>query len=718
MVPIVKKRPTLLVLVLALVFIVFGISVSAAADLPTPDIMGFSNMSPANETDVTTNNPTISAHLSNVGGTYDINQVSLVLDGGLPVKPTVSGVEPEYNISYTPTLADGAHTVTISVYDKLNPSTPVAVTWGFNVKVPPVISMGSPTYTVTTGIPSISAYISDNVKVARGDIIIDGKPITSSLQYLQTQNSQFRSTYVSNYARISAQPSTSLTEGQHTVSLVAYDAAGNQTATQWSFSVDTNVGTNYPDMPMVNDTICWKCHASVTPLAAGQYSSRSVAGTHPEVKACYSCHTTSMWTSSGYRNCTNCHFGNTANSWPLYLSFRHTSDGSPAFTNLPNVRHQINDVHLSSTKGCEKCHSRILTDEHYRPDRTDKNGNRINCDTCHTGSYLGDEVNTNGILKLEQNMANPSALTNPWYAPAGRTISRVYVDQILTSSYSTEIYVWYNNTWAFFCQPYGTVAKWYDLPVPVTAVKTQLHPPYWDSLTQYWRTDIPKVLLTPTASNGDYQAIQSAITNKDTSCEACHGNNVDHEAKHVSTLNTNCLGCHDANLSKEHREHPKRTGGRDLTCETCHSSGDKAVKRTIAGNSLNCAGCHNSVHNVNFADKVPANIPLYTGYQWSTPTEAFLYTGDTGIPAGYDSGQVVLSNRRKDVTADDIWKFYGEKLPSNGWTLMSAAPAAGATSFVVDFVYGERAATVKCYNTENRDGSSSEVGYRTEIWYK
>lgn len=212
--------------------------------------------------------------------------------------------------------------------------------------------------------------------------------------------------------------------------------------------------------------------------------------------------------------------------------------------------------------------------------------------------------------------------------------------------------------------------------------------------------------------------VVDAIANNNKNCSACHGQ-ADHEQQHISSLDSNCQKCHKAALTGEHLANAT-TASKNFNCDTCHASTDKGKKRAIAMNNLNCAGCHSQGHNMYFADKVPDNIPLYTGYRWTTPMEASIFAGEPDVPAGYESGLVVISDRRADVTADRVWDFYNGQLTAGGWALNSGAPAAGTKAFVAEFVYGERAVTVKSYNTENSDGSGqpNSAGYRIEIWYK
>lgn len=194
---------------------------------------------------------------------------------------------------------------------------------------------------------------------------------------------------------------------------------------------------------------------------------------------------------------------------------------------------------------------------------------------------------------------------------------------------------------------------------------------------------------------------------------------IDHAEQHKFTFDLKCQSCHSVDLMNEHLNNTT-TAGKNFTCNTCHSSNVKAVKRSINTNNLNCSGCHTLGHNSLFADKVPGDIPLYNGFSWSTPIEAALYQGEPGVPVGFELGQVVISNRRSDVTAEPIWNFYNDQLTAGGWILKSGQHVTGNQFFSAKFEKSGRLVTVMCFNTETRDGSGpvASTGFRIEIWYK
>jgi len=279
------------------------------------------------------------------------------------------------------------------------------------------------------------------------------------------------------------------------------------------------LAVDYPDMPVINDATCWKCHPTFLSVVDGPYSITPIlGGQHTLNSGCLSCHTTKVAGSPRFRECTYCHFDNYPSGYPKYMSYRHTSDGAAAFRNIVNRRHPVSNIHQSTTTGCEDCHSSILTDEHYRPERTDKNGDRINCNTCHTAVQLGNQVSTEQKLRIVKTQSYQIQYSNPWYSPAGTTVSRVYIDTVLDSSSYMELYASYNGKWGLvYGRANGTVAKWLDLPAQTTALRTKIHSPYATNLP-YSYLDVPKVVLTP--NSDEYRRIQTAINNKNTSCGA------------------------------------------------------------------------------------------------------------------------------------------------------------------------------------------------------
>lgn len=564
------------------------------------------------DTVFTTSRPSFQIHFSDPGNSYDVPPVyslgdtcnteavisgtRVLIDGVIQADnergdwkyygdklPTVTGSAPEYLISYTAnTLTDGKHTVTFNIPSKTG-GQPAVFTKEFTVSSPPVISRHLPVNTVTTSTPTIAVSATDNSGIGRVLFTIDGNPPVTVTNSQQAANDGINLTSLRYTA-------PQLSNGAHEIRAVIYDSSGLSTEGKWNFNIDTNTGVQGISMPVDNAT-CHKCHSN-------DYNNGTNGGMHPMVPSCLRCHTTKEFLSTTFQYCTSCHYGG-----PSY-SPRHSSDGYVAgWRDIENLRHPINDIHLSATTGCEECHSRILNVEHNG--RKDSNGNPVTCDTCHTGQGL---------------------------------------------------------------QP------------------------------------------------DEYQKISTVITNKDTRCTSCH-DNTDHEAVHKDELDDKCQTCHAATLTTEHINN-QTTAGKNYSCSICHSSANPDVQRTITFQSVSCAGCHKEGHGIKLADKIPADIPLYQGFEWSLPMAAAIYTGEPHTPVGYESGEVVMSNRRP-VPVTDIWLFYNTNLSANGWILKSQAPAADAAFFTVVFTKDHREVTVKSYNTELAEGTGKVTsGYRVEIWYK
>ncbi len=318
---------------------------------------GFSRQTPADRSDVASDSPSISVHLTDLNMAYDTANISLTIDSGTPVKPTVTGKDTEFLLAYTPpALKDGARTITVSVPSLTPGATPLTTTWTFNVKAPPVITKPSPTCTVSSGAPSLAAYAKDNSGLASAKFTVDGQVLSGAID--------------TRFNRVSVQVPSALAEGQHAVSLSVLDTSGNEATAQWQFNVDTNIGPTHPDMTAATNASCWQCHQT-------EYNFG-----HVPPAQCLSCHTGKLTQLAEFRDCTGCHYDNT------YRTGRHAYDQTWVWDNLPNRRHSVNDIHLSASLDYTECHSRILTTEHGRTDRLDKNGNPINCDTCHTNAYL------------------------------------------------------------------------------------------------------------------------------------------------------------------------------------------------------------------------------------------------------------------------------------------------------------------------------------------
>lgn len=79
------------------------------------------------------------------------------------------------------------------------------------------------------------------------------------------------------------------------------------------------------------------------------------------------------------------------------------------------------------------------------------------------------------------------------------------------------------------------------------------------------------------------------------------------------------------------------------------------------------------------AGPLPDNIPLVPPFNWGNPVAASFQADGRTI-----SGSEVVSNTRSDVPASYVARWYTNRLPASGWTIVpSTLPAQGATAFTI-----------------------------------
>jgi hypothetical protein len=272
-------------------------------------------------------------------------------------------------------------------------------------------------------------------------------------------------------------------------------------------------------------------------------------------------------------------------------------------------------------------------------------------------------------------------------------------------------------------KPSAIISSWYtvshNIPVVHKMTKGSCNDCHSVYLTrEHNRATKNGVQITcSTCHNSGKPEVQNAIAAKNTDCLACHLQS-GHDAAHNSNLNDECQTCHKGALNQEHINN-FTTSGLNLTCNTCHlDTAAKEVKRTVSAGKLNCSGCHTEAHNMNLGDSVPPDIMLYNEFKWSLPLEALVFFGEPTVPAGYDLGQVVFSDRRTNLELSQVQTYFITQMENAGWSLVSTQQWPGL--FNQHFIKGSRGAVIRAYNTVNSDGSGqmSIMGTRIEIWFK
>ncbi|PKM79544.1 MAG: hypothetical protein CVU89_17550, partial [Firmicutes bacterium HGW-Firmicutes-14] len=274
-------------------------------------------------------------------------------------------------IYYPAALTEGNHDMYISAKDGSGMLS--EYTWSFTVSAPPAISSLIPVNesTITEQKPVISAVASDNSG-------IDETSITMTVNGIIVETSYDPAT-----GKVAYQPQSNLAnEAIHNVVLELTDTSGNPARAEWSFKVVT-----YNEMPFsADDVTCQKCHLRTT---------------HP-MGNCAGCHGTNLnFANPVYPldDCYKCHFGDTVypaayhlDGLPYSMQPDHptiTTDScvechSVNWTTVPEYHDITNTAerHLTTSTGCENCHSSSLTREHYR--RIDSTGAVLTCFTCHS----------------------------------------------------------------------------------------------------------------------------------------------------------------------------------------------------------------------------------------------------------------------------------------------------------------------------------------------
>ncbi|MBU7007641.1 Ig-like domain-containing protein [Phosphitispora fastidiosa] len=490
------------------------------------------------------------------------------------------------NIYYPANLSQGDHTIYVGSKDLKGNFT--EHTWSLTVAAPPQITSKTPVEgaVVTNLKPEISAIVK-NIEVIDADSLemtFDGKKVSPEFDIAT--------------GRVSFTPSADIAnEAVHTVTLKVSGQLGSTVQAQWTFKTNT-----YEEMAFsVNDETCQSCHPRSEHLmtnCASCHGTNLNAGkpVYP-VDDCYKCHFQlpgypAIYHSSGLPvyvapdhpvqatdSCTACHNKNWQTGIPQYHSITDTADR-----------------HLTSSAGCEECHAKSLTREHYR--RTDSSGNSLTCNTCHTNE----------------------------------------------------------------------AAK-----------------------------------------------VQDAITNDDSSCAACHdlGESGGHPA-HEGGLDAACQTCHSSSILSESQFHSQNG------CQVCHSeNAPEIVQYSIDTGSTNCFSCHNEGHNVNMVAKVPEDIPLYPGFEWTVPQDARIFAGELWFDSQYASAgaKIVISDRLQSVDGNDVALWYQQELGQNGWTSVRENINT-ADNFSVTYTKENRMVTINFYAGETHDPADEFIGHKIEMVYK
>jgi hypothetical protein len=495
--------------------------------------------------------------------------------------------------------------------------------------------------------------------------------------------------------------------------------------------------TNYPTNHAT--TNCNTCHIGGPTLSA--------------MWNCRYCHLTQVWDTytpdytgymSGFRSWLDPLHNGPLGSKGWWQAGHYGNGGSQYLPPNPprvdaNFDYHKNSVYFPHTSvlpepGCASCHKNTLTAAHEgkthivsNPMEDFEDGNfalnftgywggefsRVN-ETAYSGVYSFKSMTVGGSTRYPIPIPNATTEVAVNVGSKGN-ISLVYkvINSGKFSFYIDGVEMMAN----------GASTTWTRLSYPLTA---GTHTFKWKSTWSNVYIDDISVTGATTTYTMDCNtchlssdtSVKAAITNHSTNCSACHSA-VDHEALHNGSLDISCQKCHKQVLTQEHMNNPVTTAGKNFDCNTCHSNTTSQVQRSLALGDLNCAGCHSTLHNFGAAEKTPADIPLYTGFSWTTPMDTAIFAGEPNIPSGFEQGWVLISNRKTDVTCLQVRNFYKTRAAVLGWTVGSDSAPSSATVDTIQFTKQNRMLVLRVYNTKLADGTGQQgLGYRIELWYK
>lgn len=188
--------------------------------------------SPSSGARVITSKPNIIFALKDAGSGVDISSLQLKIDGGTAIVNTATGmtctsVSGGYDCTYTPqtALAEGSHTVTISIADN-DGNVSDLLSSAFNVDtVPPALNISSPS----------NGYITKNATLSIVGTTNDetSSPVTITIKLNGVDQGAV------NIADGAFSKSITLTEGSNTIEVKAVDSAGLTSTVTRTVTLDT-----------------------------------------------------------------------------------------------------------------------------------------------------------------------------------------------------------------------------------------------------------------------------------------------------------------------------------------------------------------------------------------------------------------------------------------------------------------------------------------------
>lgn len=533
---------------------------------------------------------------------------------------------------------------------------------------------------------SATAYDQDYVDSASVVLKINGVKVNPIIQYAPIDES------TDDYTTLMIDHWDGFTAGSYNVNLSVKDMKGNITNKSWSFTVGGQATKIASLSPADGNTVNSKLPvitASVSPAAGINPGSIKMTLDGKSVNPAYDAFAGTItyipstqldnekWYSVSL-NMLDVNGNPVSAAWKFYVSIyqemSYSLDDLSCQKCHDRTKHPMNN--------CTKCHG--TNNDYYNPAYP-----LDDCYSCHFGTTNYPSGYHTGGIPADNPPDHPVQII---YSCIG-CHDKKWSGTVIPSAHQTSNISVQHTTPTTGCTPCHSTSL------------TREHQPRLDSQGSNF--------TCYTCHNSPDTKVRTAIKNGDGSCMACHGTGSAHP-EHNNGLDQYCQTCHSSSILSDQQAHGK-TG-----CATCHENQtNPTVNYAMGQNDTSCFACHNEGHNVNFVRKVPADIPLYPGFQWSVPQDAALWAGEPWLPAAFNStgSKLVLSSRKKDVTSPQILDWYSLNLASNRWEKVSA-PAGAVQNFTLEYKKGSRLLNVIVYAGASHDPASAYTGYRIELLYK
>ncbi|MBS4030885.1 MAG: hypothetical protein KGZ63_05615, partial [Clostridiales bacterium] len=303
----------------------------------------------------------------------------------------------EAYLDYEGAVMNDSYTLSLFAEDKLgNQKT---WNWTFIGASPPVIAGETPIlYGVSTMTPTVSAFVKGQGAAVNWESIVLTLNGTTVLHEDDTATGRIWYTPTQPLAN----------ESYHTVVLSVSDETNLKTTRTWRFYTNT-----FPDMYDANINFCIICH-KVSPSSdlrdlyvdvhakelyfGGDHLNNNCDNCHDYITVnagCGQCHG-QTYSDEDYPHGSRMRLYDPKN-FNVYFPLRvmrnremfdcvichQPGAGTLRRLGAPLNHHDIPELHKAVDNSCAPCHALSLTREHARDGRTDKNGDPVNCDTCH-----------------------------------------------------------------------------------------------------------------------------------------------------------------------------------------------------------------------------------------------------------------------------------------------------------------------------------------------